>query len=307
MRRSKAFTLVELLVVIGIIALLISILLPALNRAREQARMAQCLSNLRQIGQAMAMHAGEHKNRVPLCGYLWTHGPPVGSYPNASPAGMKDPGQQYYSYWADPNYKKSGAVLAPLPFALATYLGKPTPVTSLQDYMNSNTMRIFTCPSNVEQIQGGATSIQAGDFLQNFADGYAAPAIPTSFAFNEAVVGWSDAPTPNNAGVSGHNRSRGNLSLIPHTSDTLMAADGNPRDLAYNTWVVFNDGGTNENLETLLMRDPNIVDRNRHFGKIGILFVDGHCEDVDIPSKAAITNTAYGAVFNQISIDVGMH
>src|SRR2546423_5713783 len=63
--RRKAFTLVELLVVIGIIALLISILMPALRKAREQANGVACSSNQRQIMQAFLMFAADHKGRLP--------------------------------------------------------------------------------------------------------------------------------------------------------------------------------------------------------------------------------------------------
>jgi prepilin-type N-terminal cleavage/methylation domain-containing protein len=65
-RYRSGFTLVELLVVIGIIALLVSMLLPALNKAREAAKRTQCLSNLHQIHVMLVMYAGQSKDQVPL-------------------------------------------------------------------------------------------------------------------------------------------------------------------------------------------------------------------------------------------------
>lgn len=62
-KKQKAFTLVELLVVIGIIAVLIGVLLPALARARDSANSAKCLSNMRQAGLTLQFYLNEYKGR----------------------------------------------------------------------------------------------------------------------------------------------------------------------------------------------------------------------------------------------------
>src|SRR6266496_791957 len=92
-RRSRGFTLVELLVVIGIIALLIAILLPALSRARESANMIKCQATLRSMAQAAHLHAAEHQGYMPLAGP---------QYPaEQSAAGIGDAQKRKYTYFLD--------------------------------------------------------------------------------------------------------------------------------------------------------------------------------------------------------------
>jgi len=99
-RRMAGFTLVELLVVIGIIALLISILLPSLTKAKQQASMVQCSSNLRQIGQALIMYTNDNKYSLPW-GY-WDGDYAFGGSAANGAAPLPGPGNgSLYSQWTD--------------------------------------------------------------------------------------------------------------------------------------------------------------------------------------------------------------
>src|SRR5438132_6444016 len=89
--RVRAFTLIELLVVIAIIAVLAAILFPVFAQAREKARSAGCLSNVKQLGTAVQMYVQDYDERLPnACawGKAWLHGDSAKECPPLVTAGV---------------------------------------------------------------------------------------------------------------------------------------------------------------------------------------------------------------------------
>jgi prepilin-type N-terminal cleavage/methylation domain-containing protein/prepilin-type processing-associated H-X9-DG protein len=149
MRRKSAFTLVELLVVIGIIALLISILLPALNKARRAAATVQCSSNMRQVAMGLLTYINANKGVFPPTGA------PVmaGVYPNGWWWANEMVRQKYINAGGLNVYPKAGSAVTDKRF---------------------NRTNVFRCPEGTDEDINTSPSAPAGDFPTDTANnGYA--------------------------------------------------------------------------------------------------------------------------------------
>jgi prepilin-type N-terminal cleavage/methylation domain-containing protein/prepilin-type processing-associated H-X9-DG protein len=142
---KSAFTLVELLVVIGIIAVLVGILLPSLNKARQQAMTTQCLSNLRQIGMACFLYAQDNNQYMV----------PVGWLPN---------GDATPSDWWDDILVYSGYL--PRPTDMATVAATTGPGSD----PNPHTGSVFYCPADYHSNTALGTTNVTGAVWHRDAD-----------------------------------------------------------------------------------------------------------------------------------------
>jgi prepilin-type N-terminal cleavage/methylation domain-containing protein/prepilin-type processing-associated H-X9-DG protein len=185
---GRAFTLVELLVVIGIIAVMISILLPALNKARRAAAVVQCSSNMRQVAAGLLTYINNNKGAFP---------------PTAFPAGNVIPG--YPSGWWWPNELVRQKYLNNQGVNVYPKAGMST---SNKQFSSRN---VFRCPEGVEESDTVAgtgdypTAIQNNGYtIMNDSEGASEGfGIPSWYMLNSRVVntglpGMSNKATPDN-------------------------------------------------------------------------------------------------------------
>jgi prepilin-type N-terminal cleavage/methylation domain-containing protein len=129
-RRKSAFTLVELLVVIGIIAILIAILLPALSKARKQSATAKCISNLRQLMMATMMYVNDNQGFLPYTGL--DDGPGKPTY------------GQYYANWLYNPYPPPAGSPPGTGTVSSGFTSDDVKSGALYDYLNNP--QVYRCP-----------------------------------------------------------------------------------------------------------------------------------------------------------------
>jgi prepilin-type N-terminal cleavage/methylation domain-containing protein/prepilin-type processing-associated H-X9-DG protein len=181
-RGLTGFTLVELLVVIGIIALLISILLPALNRAKRAANTIKCSANLRSITQAMIMYASDYK------GYILGSPNTTGAFlAGASYSNTTTPGINQIWDWQSPVLDEMGVKI---PYSSTADVARSNPRARWDRVSYELRSPLFTCPDNqaVCALYQGSTAFPGVTALPNVMP-YISYTTSMNFLFLPSVAG----------------------------------------------------------------------------------------------------------------------
>ena len=149
--RSHAFTLVELLVVIGIIAILISILLPVLGSVRRQAAKAKCATQMRELGNAMHMYVNENKGYLPPPRLSTRYNVDGIWYEKGGPEVVGQSVDEWVKWW----------------HFLGKYLTRNRTMAQNANDVNAIKNTVFWCPSFEGYTDGGSTANMQGGVNRN--------------------------------------------------------------------------------------------------------------------------------------------
>jgi prepilin-type processing-associated H-X9-DG protein/prepilin-type N-terminal cleavage/methylation domain-containing protein len=249
-----AFTLVELLVVIGIIGILVGILLPALSGARKRAQALQCSTNLRTLGQAWVMYANANR-RVSVPARLPTSGAAGGVYSTES-------GQQYRPRWYE---------------LLGDMIGKPA--TRITHANEDDTWQVenpvMICPTVPDWTNS-----------RNFPYGYNFQFLGNARPKEGPVPGWINWPVVASR-IKGAQTvmaldTIGTAATVGRSQRTGYYSDGSkdPNGLCNKGWALDPPRlviGTSDNADREIRGYRSGPD-TRHSGKANVVFCDGHVE-----------------------------